>query len=77
MNPPNGLGIKIYLTLIKLFADQNNVQVKGEFEVGGVKVKYDTNDPILSYEEIVRRYGLTNSERKREADNAEIEKKST
>lgn len=77
MNSPNGLGIKIYLTLIKLFADQNNVQVKGEFEVGGVKVEYDTTDPMLSCKEIVRRYGLTKWERQREAEKAEIEKEST
>lgn len=66
MNPPDGLGIIIYLTLLKLYADQNNVQIKGEFEVDGVRGKFDTNDPIPSCEEIVVRYGKTKTELERE-----------
>ena len=62
--PPAGFGIKVHLTLIYLLADQYNVRVTGEFEYDGVTVKYDTNDPIsmLSYEEIVKRYGKTKKE---------------
>ena len=67
MNPPDGLGIKMYLTLLKLYADQNNVQIKGEFEVDGVRGKFDTNDPIPSYKEIVERYGKTKAELERES----------
>ena len=62
MNPPDGLAIKMYLTLLKLYADQNNVSIKGDFEVDGVKGEFDTNDPIPSYEGIVKRYGKTQSE---------------
>ena len=67
MSAPDGIGIKIYLTLLKLYADQNNVSIKGDFEIGGVKVKFDTNDPIPSYEEIVKRYGKTKKELERES----------
>ena len=67
MNPPDGLGIKIYLTLLKLYADQNNVQIKGEFKLDGVKGEFDTNDPIPSYKEIVERYGKTKTELEKES----------
>ena len=62
MNPPNGLGTKIYLTLIKLYADQKNVRITGKLEGNGVSVNFDTDDPILSCEEIVKRYGKTKAE---------------
>ena len=62
MGSPDGLGIKIYLTLLKLYAEQNKVHINGEIEVGGVKVKVDTRDPIPSCQEIVKRYGKTKSE---------------
>ena len=67
MNPPNGFGIKVYLTLYKLLADQYNVRITGNFEYEGINVDFDTNDPVLSYEEILKRYGKTKSEIERES----------
>ena len=65
MNAPDGLAIRMYLTLVKLFADQNNVRITGEFEVDGVSGNFDTNDPIPSCKEIVERHGKTKKELKR------------
>ena len=67
MNPPDGLAIKAYLTLIKLYADQKNVRITGKFEVNGVTGEFDTNDPILSCEEVVKRYGKTKKELEKES----------
>ena len=69
MNPPDGLSIKMYLTLLKLYAEQNNVRIAGEFEVDGVRGEFDTNDPTPSYKEIVERYGKTKKELERESNN--------
>ena len=62
MKPPNGFAVKAYLTLIKLYADQENVHITGTFEVDGVSAEFDSKDPIPSYEEIVKRYGKTKKE---------------
>lgn len=62
MDAPNGLGIKIYLTLLKLYANQNDVHITGDFEVDGARVKFDSRDPIPSCKEIVERYGRTKLE---------------
>ena len=62
MDAPDGLGIKVYLTLLKLYAEQNHMYITGVFEVDGVRGKFDTRDPIPSYEEIVKRYGRTKLE---------------
>ena len=67
MDAPNGLGIKMYLTLLKLYAEQNHVHITGEFEVDGVKGKFDTRDPIPSFEEVVESYGKTRKEIERES----------
>ena len=67
MNIPDGLGIKMYLTLLKLYADQNNMQIKGQFEYDGVTVKFDTSEPVLTREDVVRRYGKTKTELERES----------
>ena len=61
MDAPDVLGIKIYLTLLKLYANQNGVHITGDFEVDGVRGKFDTHNPIPSYKEIVERYGRTKS----------------
>ena len=68
MNPADGLAIRMYLTLVKLFADQNNVRITGEFEVDGVSGNFDTNNPIPSCKEIVERYGKTKKELERESN---------
>ena len=65
MDAPDGLAIKIYLTLLKLYADQNHVSFTCDFEVDGVKGKFDTREPIPSCEEIVKRYGKTKKELER------------
>ena len=67
MDAPDGMGIRIYLTLLKLYAKQNDVHIIGDFEVGGVKFKFDTRDPIPSCEEIVKRYGRTKFEIERDS----------
>ena len=66
MDAPDGLGIKIYLTLLKLYANQNDVRITGTLEHGETKVEFDTNDPIPSCQEIVKRYGKTKLEIKRD-----------
>ena len=43
MEVPEGLGKKLYTTLIKLYADQMGVTIKGEIEVGGEKIEIDTS----------------------------------
>ena len=68
MDAPDGLGIKIYLTLVKLYAEQNHVYISGDFEVGGVKFYFDTRDPIPNYQEIVKRYGKTKTELERKSN---------
>ena len=50
MDAPENLGIKIYLTLLKLYADQENVRITGILEHGETKIKFDTNDSILNCE---------------------------
>ena len=67
MGAPDGLAIKIYLTLLKLYADQNEVHISGDFEVDGVKFYFDTRDSIPSCQEIVKRYGKTKKELERES----------
>ena len=70
MKPPEGWGMKMYLTLLSLYADQENVRITGELECDGVTVKFDTDEPIsmLSYEEIVKRYGKTKTETEQELE---------
>ena len=51
MEEPEGLGKKIYMTLIKLYADQMGVTIKGEIEVGGEKIEIDTSKLLLSQEQ--------------------------
>ena len=68
MDAPDGLGIKIYLTLLKLYAEQENVRITGTLEDGETKVEFDTNDPIPSCQEIVKRYGRTNLEIERASE---------
>ena len=67
MNVPDGLDIKINLTLYKLYADQNNVRITGKLDCDGVMVEFDTDDPIPSCKEIVERYGKTKAELERES----------
>ena len=62
MKPPAGFSLKIYTTLIKLYADQNNVSVTYEIKHNGKMIKFDTRDPLLSCEEIVKRYGKSKDE---------------
>ena len=47
MEVPEGLGKKIYMTLIKLYADQMGVTIKGEIEIGGEKIEIDTSKLLL------------------------------
>ena len=51
MEEPEGLGEKIYKTLIKLYADQMGVTIKGEMEVKGKKIEIDTSKLLLSKEQ--------------------------
>ena len=51
MEEPEGLGKRIYLTLIKLYAEQMGVTIKGEIEVGGEKIEIDTSKLLLSREQ--------------------------
>lgn len=48
MDVPEGLGKKIYITLIKLYADQMGVTIKCDIEVGGEKIAVDTSKLLLS-----------------------------
>lgn len=48
MEVPEGLGKKIYITLIKLYADQMGVTIKCDIEVGGEKIEVDTSKLLLS-----------------------------
>ena len=47
MEVPDGLEKKIYTTLIKLYADQMGVTIKGEIEIGGEKIGIDTSKLLL------------------------------
>ena len=67
MDAPDGLGIKMYLTLLTLYANQSGVHITGDFEVDGVRGKFDTHDPIPNCKEIVERYGRTKSEIERDS----------
>ena len=51
MEEPEGLGEKIYKTLIKLYADQIGVTIKCEMEVRGKKVEIDTSKLLLNKEQ--------------------------
>ena len=43
MEEPEGLGLRIYETLIRLYADQMGVRIQCQIEVGGEKVEVDTS----------------------------------
>ena len=43
MEVPEGIGQKLYKTLIKLYADQMGVTVKCKLEIGGENVEIDTS----------------------------------
>ena len=51
MEEPEGLGEKIYKTLIKLYADQMGVTIKCEMEVRGKQVEIDTSKLLFSKEQ--------------------------
>ena len=51
MEEPEGLGEKIYKTLIKLYADQMGVTIKCNLEIGGETVEVDTSKLLLSKEQ--------------------------
>lgn len=67
MNPPDGFGIFVHLTLIQLYADQENMCITGTFEYDGVTVKFDTEDPVFSFDDVVKRYGKTKKELEKES----------
>ena len=70
MEVPKGLGMKAYITLLSLYADQEHVRIRCEITVDGVTVDFDSDEPMamLSYEEIVKRYGKTKTETKHESE---------
>ena len=68
MKPPAGFGIRLYLVLYQLYAEQNNVYATGSFDYDGVTVEFDTRKPIPSCAEIVKRYGKTQSEIEQELE---------
>lgn len=43
MEAPEGIGKKLYQTLIKLYADQMGVTIQCTLEIGGEKVEVDTS----------------------------------
>ena len=43
MEAPEDLGLRIYETLIRLYADQMGVRIRCQIEVGGEKVEVDTS----------------------------------
>ena len=43
MEAPEDLGVRLYTTLIRLYADQMGVTIKCQIEVGGEKVEIDTS----------------------------------
>ena len=67
MNPPEGLGIKINLVLLALYADQYNLRITGTFEYDGVIVEFDTDKPVSSFDDEMERYRKIKSEREKEA----------
>ena len=67
MNPPEGLGIKINLVLLTLYADQYNLRITGTFEYDGVIVEFDTDKPVSSFDDEMERYRKIKSEREKKA----------
>lgn len=67
MNPPEGLGIKINLVLLALYADQYNLRITGTFEYDGVIVEFDTDKPVSSFDDEMERYRKIKSEREKKA----------
>ena len=68
MKPPAGFGLSAFTTLVKLYADQNHVNITYDVTCNGQTIRFDTRDPILSHAEIVKRYGKTEREIENEAE---------
>ena len=66
--PPAGFGLRAYMTLIKLYADQTNTVISCKIAYNGHSIPFNSNDPIPSYKEIVERYGKTEREIEQELE---------
>ena len=51
MEVPKDLGVRIYETLIRLYADQMGVRIQCQIEVGGEKVEVDTSKLLFKKEQ--------------------------